>query len=335
MGRFKHEGAESIVNKDGRVVFYMGDDERFEYLYRFITKGTFNPNNPAANRDLLDDGTLSVARFAPDGTLTWLPLVFGQGPLNLANRFNTQADVVIEARRAAALLGATPMDRPEDVQPNRTNNSVYVMLTNNVWRGDARQKANSANWRERDDAANPRNDNQFGHILELLPPLGDHGADTMRWEIVVQCGDPSKAEFGARWNPATSANGWFASPDNCVVDTQGRLWVATDQGTNWGKTGTADGIWALETEGAGRGTGKMFFRCPVGAEMCGPCFTPDSQTLFLSVQHPGADGLQEWAGFGRPSRFEDPGTRWPDFKDGPPRPSVVAVTKQGGGVIGT
>jgi secreted PhoX family phosphatase len=117
-------------------------------------------------------------------------------------------------------------------------------------------------------------------------------------------------------------------PDNAVIDSLGRLWIATD-GNSPKATGRADGVWALETEGAARGTAKLFFRCPNGAELCGPEMTPDAETFFVAIQHPGEseDGKT-------PGTFENPSTRWPDFKDGmPPRPSIVAITKKGGGKI--
>ncbi|TSE05949.1 PhoX family phosphatase [Mesorhizobium intechi] len=321
MGRFKHEGAESIVAKDGRVVFYLGDDERFDYVYKFVTKGTFSANDHAANKDLLDEGTLHVAKFAEDGTVDWLPIVFGQGPLTAENGFAGQADVLIETRRAADLLGATKMDRPEDVQPNGVNGKVYVMLTNN-----SKRKADQV------DAANPRAENAFGHIIEITETDGDFTATKGKWEVLLKCGDPSVADVGATFSTATTAHGWFGMPDNCAVDSAGRLWVATD-GQGPKATGRTDGLWAVDTEGAARATSKLFFRVPIGAEMCGPLFTPDDRTAFVAVQHPG-DGGEDWEGFGRPSYYEDPSTRWPDFKpEMPVRPSVVAITRQGGGKI--
>ena len=233
--------------------------------------------------------------------------------------------MLIETRRAADLLGATPMDRPEDVQPNPVTQKVFVMLTNN-----AKRVAEDV------DTANPRGPNPFGHIVELTPPDGDHAALTFRWDVLVQCGDPSVAEVGAVWNPEISQNGWFASPDNCAIDSEGRLWVSTDQGRYWDMTGTADGLWAVETEGERRGTGRMFFRVPVGAELCGPTFAPDDRSLFLAVQHPAMDGAEKLKGFERRTTFDDPVTRWPDFDPNtPPRPSVVAITKSDGGPIGS
>jgi hypothetical protein len=324
LGRFKHEGAETVLAADGRAVIYSGDDEQFEYVYKFVSADRFDPNDRKANMTLLDNGTLFVARFDDDGKGEWMPLIHGRGPLTAENGFASQADVLIEARRAADLLKATRMDRPEDVEPDPKSGRAWLMLTNNT-----KRKSDQV------DKANPRPDNVFGHIIEMVATAGDHASTTFAWNVLVRCGDPSVAAVDAAWNSATSGSGWFAAPDNCAIDHKGRLWVATDQGSNWSKSGTADGVWALETEGELRGTGRMFFRVPVGAEMCGPCFAPDDKTLFVAVQHPATDGAKAFKGFERNSTFEDPATRWPDFKpDMPPRPSVVAITRKDGGVIG-
>ncbi|MDX6752222.1 PhoX family phosphatase [Geminicoccaceae bacterium 1502E] len=319
LGRFKHEGATSFVNKDGRVVFYSGDDERFDYLYRYVSGGKFDPARGLENGTLLDDGTLYVAKFDEEG-LIWLPLVFGQGPLTAENDFESQADVLIETRRAADLLGATPMDRPEDVEPNPVNGRVYVMLTNN-----SRRKP------EQVDAVNPRGPNRHGHVLELIPPGGegaeaDHTAERYQWEILLMAGNPAEPESGARYGEGTDT--WFSSPDNCAFDPAGRLWISTDQGSSQAKNDIPDGMYACELEGPRRGDVKFFFACPRGAEMCGPEFTPDGSTLFVAVQHPAESGDMS-------STFETPSTRWPDFAEGmPPRPSVVAITRDDGGMIG-
>lgn len=322
MGRFRHEGAETTVSSDGHLVVYSGDDNRFDYQYKYVSGGTVTDETAVFGSPLMSDGTLYVARFDEDGTVAWLPLVHGEGPLTAENGFNSQADVMIDTRIAADLLGATPMDRPEDAQPG-PNGTAYIMLTNNT-----RRKADQVN------AANPRPESSFGHIIEIKEADGNHASTTGTWSILVKCGDPSIEEVGAQWNPETSENGWFGSPDNCAFDADGRLWISTDQGSSWGKTGKSDGLYGLETEGDLRGTSKLFFRCPVGGELCGPYFHDNGETLFLAVQHPGTDGTKDFKGFERNSTFEDPATRWPDFDEAmPPRPSVVVVTKQGGGKI--
>ena len=323
LGRFKHEGAAGIINpKGGQYALYSGDDQINDYCYRFVTTAKVDTRNKLANRDILDSGVLSVAKFHADGTMDWLPLVFGTGPLTPANGFASQADVLIETRRAADLLGATKLDRPEDVEANPRTGYVYVMLTKNATRKP-----------DQVDAANPRADNRHGHILELIPPGGDHSATKFTWNILVKCGDPSVAAVGATFNPATSKDGWFSNPDNCAFDAMGRLWISTD-GNADDFNGRSDGLWAVDTDGAARGTSKHFFRTPAGGEMCGPCFTPDMQTLFLAVQHPAEDG-KEWKAWGKDSTFDNPSTRWPDFKpDLPPRPSIMVITRKGGGKIG-
>jgi secreted PhoX family phosphatase len=315
LGRTKHEGAAGITNSDGRYVVYLGDDERFDYVYKFVTAGKVDTQNRAANFGLLDEGTLYVARYNPDGTGTWIPMIHDQGALTEANGFKSQADVLIETRRAADLLGATKMDRPEDIEANPQTNRVYVMLTNNTRRKE-----------DQIDPANPRANNAFGHIVEMMPEGGNHAATAFTWEVLVKCGDPSVASVGATFSSETTKDGWFGMPDNCAIDSQGRLWISTD-GNNAKATGRADGLWALETEGELRGTSRHFFRVPLGGELCGPFFTPDDESLFLAVQHP-AEVDEEG------STFDNPATRWPDFKDGmPARPSLLVITKQGGGKI--
>jgi secreted PhoX family phosphatase len=214
------------------------------------------------------------------------------------------------------------MDRPEDVEPNPVNGRIYVMLTNNC-----RRKP------EQVDAVNPRADNRHGQVAELIPPGGegaaaDHTADQFAWEMLLLAGNPAEEGSGAKYG-AAGTQAWISSPDNCAFDQQGRLWISTDQGGAQGKNNIPDGMYACDLSGDGRAYVKFFYGVPVGAEMCGPEFTPDGKSLFVAVQHPAEmDGYV--------STFEQPATRWPDFTDGvPPRPSIVVITKDDGGLIGT
>jgi secreted PhoX family phosphatase len=316
LGRFAHEAASCVVDPSGRLVVYMGDDAYDEYLYRYVSNGTVNTEDRAANRALLDDGVLFVARFNGDSTLTWLPLIHGQGPLTAENGFESQADVVIDVRAAADLLGATPMDRPEDVDPHPSTGDVYLVLTKNHRRGTPEGPEL--------DAANPRAENRDGHLIQLAPPGGrgnrQHIADTFMWRVFLMAGPE---ERGGRYPAEPSGDGWFSCPDNLAFDVAGRMWIATDG--NESANGLPDGLWMLDPARGGAPT--HFFAVPMGAECTGPCFTPDGTTLFVSVQHP---ALNSGSSYARPS------TRWPDFSDAlPPRPAVVALRREDGGPIGS
>jgi hypothetical protein len=324
LGRFKHESASCALNADGRVVVYSGDDDEHEHVYRFVTRRPWSPGDPAVNHALLDDGELSVARFDEDGSVEWLPLVHGRGPLTKKNGFDDQADVLIETRRAADLLGATRMDRPEDIEVHPYGR-VYVMLTKNKRRTEA-------------EPGNPRVDNRTGHVLELVPPSDDHGqadhaARKYSWSVLFLGGDHRKKKADAgRYHPETSKHGWLACPDNAAIDPQGRLWVATDGCPK--SAGFADGVWACDLDGPGRALTRRFLRSPVGSEVCGPCFTPDAKTFFVAIQHPGVAN-KKGKGEGKHT-FDDPTSRFPDYDEElPPRAAVMAIVREDDGVIGS
>jgi uncharacterized protein len=315
LGRFRHEAQTFVIAPDGRVVCYTGDDARFEYIYKFVTDGTYDPANRAANMDILDSGTLYVAKFNDDGSGEWMPLVYGQGPLTVDNGFYNQADVLVKTRQAADALGATKMDRPEDMEPNPVNKKVYVALTNNTKRGvDAGAPG--------PDAANPRADNKYGHIIEFTEQNDDHAALAFNWEIFILCGDPADPEtetyFAGYPKERVSK---ISAPDNVAFDTVGNLWIATD---GMGKTlGVNDGIFAVPVAGPERGRVTQFLSSVKGSEVCGPEFNTDDTALFLNVQHPGEGGT-----------YDEPVSTWPDGT-APPRPSLVVVQAEDGSPIPT
>lgn len=314
LGRSKHECATTTVARNGQVAVYSGDDERFDYLYKFVTNGIYNPDNRAANMDLLDSGTRYVAKFNPDGTGEWIPMIHGRGPLTTANGWRNQADVCIRGRLAADALGATRMDRPEDVEVNPVTGIVYLVCTNNTNRATGTNPGT--------DAANPRANNRWGHIIEIQEAGNDHTATTFRWGIFMLCGDPEQAAHGTFFAGAPKEKvAPIAAPDNICFDRQGNLWIGTDGMDS--PLGFNDAIYACVVEGPERGTLKPFLQVPIGAETCGPTITPDGETFFLAIQHPGEGGT-----------FEAPVSRWP-YGDRA-RPGVIFVKKSWGrGPIGS
>lgn len=341
LGRFMHESAACAVARDGRVAVYMGDDDAFEYVYKFVTARAWDRRPGASTHDLLDTGVLHVARFDADGTGEWLPLVHGQGPLTAKNGFADAGEVMIKARNAADLLGATAMDRPEDIAVHPSSGRVYVALTKNPDRSIDAQRGTHAG-REIDrrvDAANPRPRNEQGHVLEIHEDADDAAALRFRWNLFLLPGDPDVPDGRYLQRESDVAPGRLgatdtyyagyaggakpapmACPDNLGFDAAGNLWIVTD-----GKQprGHNNGAFVVPVEGPERGFLRQFMSGPVGAEICGCEFTPDGETLFLSVQHPGEGGT-----------LAQPISHWPDGDGLPPRPSVVAVRRNGGGRIG-
>lgn len=335
LGRFAHEGASPVIAGNGRVAVYMGDDDKFEYVYKFISKGRFDPKDRAANRNLLDRGTLHVARLDASGKGQWLPLVFDpKGPLNAAAGFRDQADVLIKARMAAYLLGATPMDRPEDVEANPATGRIYIACTRNESR-TVEPGTVTYGGREIDtapNAANPRSANRFGHIIEITEAGADHTSLEFAWEVFLLAGDPAGGRLITDMNRVQPDSAYYAgyakaedlspigSPDNVGFDRAGNLWIVTDGAQ---PNGGNDGCWVTPTVGPNRGRLQQFMSGPRGCEVCGVQFAPDDETLFISIQHPGAGGSTAV-----------PRSHWPDGGDSQPRASVIAIRKEGGGVIG-
>ncbi len=311
LGRIKHEGANVVIADDGHVVAYMGDDERGEYLYKFVSAGTFDARTGKGarrrNMELLSTGTLYVARLTGngteddlyDGTGEWIPLCSDTESFVDGMSVN---DVLIFTRLAADEVAPTRMDRPEDVEPNLVNGRVYAALTNNTQRGSTFPV----------DEANPISGNKNGYVLEMDPDGGDHTADTFTWVLFLVCGDPDDAEtyFGGYDKDQVSP---ISCPDNVAFDDDGNLWISTDGNA----LGSNDGVFRVPVAGAQRGHVEQFLTVPRGAEACGPLLTDRNRSLFFAVQHPGE---------GDDSTFESPMSTWPHTNDFP-RPSVCVAFK--------
>jgi uncharacterized protein len=326
LGRAAHEGAWIALTRDNRAVVYSGEDARFEYIYKFVTRDKIKPagnglSAAQANRELLDHGTLYVARFDADGRGRWLPMVHGQGPLTAANGFADPGEVVIKSRQASDLLGATKMDRPEWIAIDQQRGEVYCTLTNNSSRG-AKDMPGV-------DAANPRANNVMGNIIRWKED-GDFDAATFAWDHLVLAGDPGNARAEAKGNVKGDM---FACPDGLVLDARGVLWIQTDAHATQMYKGELQRIGNNQMLACDRSTGEIrrFLTGPVNCEVTGATLTPDGRTMFINIQHPGET----------PSDRSDPAepakySNWPDYKaGGRPRSSTVVIRRVDGGVIGT
>jgi secreted PhoX family phosphatase len=327
MGRFKHEGANVRVDADGTVVAYMGDDERFDYLYKFVARRKYRPGKSAAarrhNLRILTSGDLYVAKFSgtlkPDahnlGRGTWIPLTLN-GRSMVSGM--TEDEVLVYTRLAADKVGATPMDRPEDVEPNLKTGKVYMACTNNTDRGKPGKPG--------PDAPNPRALNKDGHIIELTEHRNRASATTFAWNIFLLCGNPSEAGSRTYFAGYDGPVSPIACPDNLAFDSSGdNLWVATDGQPSAIKY--ADGLFLVPLTGRERGHVEQFLAVPEGAETTGPVIHDRDGSVFVAVQHPGEDGtwdaqqsfFPDYVAAGeRPRRGEWRG----------PRPSVVQVTRK-------
>ncbi len=327
LGRFKHEGANVSIAADGRAVVYMGDDERGDYVYKFVSRDRFDPSETQTarrhNLTLLTSGTLYVARFTGDGTEDGV--YDGQGEwIRLASDTESfvdgmsVSDVLIDTRLAADKVSPTRMDRPEDIQPNPVNGKVYCALTNNSDRGskhptDEANPLASSMVREKLGAPlSPASGNRNGYVLELTETDGDAASTSFAWDLMLVCGDPEAPETYFAGYPKEQVSP-ISCPDNVAFDAVGNLWIATDGNV----LGSNDGLFRVPVDGPERGKVQQFLTVPVGAETCGPLISEDQLSVFAAVQHPGeTDG----------ATFENQSSTWP-HTDPFPRPSVIVAYK--------
>jgi secreted PhoX family phosphatase len=317
LGRFDHENTDYMLDADNSMAIYMGDDSTPGCAYKFVASGKYNPNDRAANRTLLDSGTLYAARFNADGTGQWLELTQGRNglttgaqdpgnhtqssvpPVPVTFDFNTQADVLLNTKGAARVAGATLMDRPEWVSVGQ-DRKIYMTFTKNGSRVNA-------------DAANPRANNAHGHILRWTEDGDSAKALTFKWDVFLLAGDP---RFTTASHQGNIVGDTFSSPDGLGVDPQGRLWVQTDADTGSTITNTF-GNNAMYYVDQKTKESRRFLVGPNGCEITGLTYTPDLTTFFINVQHPG-------------------GT-WPSNVQGnslPPRSATIVVRRTDGKPVG-
>jgi len=307
LGRFKHENAEVVIAGNGHVVVYLGDDERGEFLYKFVSNGTYSAGGD--NTDLLEDGSIFVAKFADDMRGEWVELT------PAATGMKSQAEICIHTRQAASAVGATTMDRPEWVAANPNKVEAYCCLTNNKNRG---KKPNKGGDETPVGGPNPRAGNNYGQIVRWIPDNGDHTATGFAWDLFVTAGNPTVHADAYAGSKNVTADNTFNSPDGLAFDSTGMLWIQTDgkysnagdfanQGNNQMLVGDPE-------------TGEIhrFMVGPNECEVTGISWSPDRKTVFVGLQHPGEKGNSHFPGGGSSL----------------PRSVVIAIQRDGGGLVG-
>jgi len=307
LGRFKHENAEVVVAHNGHVVVYLGDDERGEFLYKFVSAKPMTAGGD--NSDLLEEGKLYVARFYEDGKGRWLEL----NPETTGMK--SQAEICIYTRQAASAVGATTMDRPEWVAANPKKVEAYCCLTNNKNRG---KKTNAGGDATPVGGPNPRKDNKYGQIVRWIPDNADHYSNTFAWDLFVIAGNPTVHTDDRKGSNNVTADNMFNSPDGLAFDSNGLLWIQTD------------GKYSNKDDFAGQGNNQMLVADPatgeikrflVGPKECevtGITWSGDRRTLFVGIQHPGEKGDSHFPGGG----------------NSVPRSSIIAINRKDGEKIG-
>ncbi|MDH2592309.1 PhoX family protein [Acinetobacter nosocomialis] len=354
LGRFAHEDSACRAVAGQPIAFYMGDDSRGEYIYKFVSSAVWDTKDInggyAAGDKYMNSGKLYVAKFNNDGSGQWIELAYGKNGLNESNTtypFKSQAEVVTFARLAADSVGATKMDRPEWATVNPINGEIYVTLTNNSNRGKdyPTDAANPRNYTDLYAGTKEQKGNVNGHIIRFREAYDKTTAETFKWDIYL---------FGAEASMASNINlsgltdnNDFSSPDGMWFDPRGVLWIETDDGAYTDVTNCmmlaalpgqiGDGGAATTSNGQQTITGakvtdatlRRFLVGPKQCEITGIAMTPDYKAIFINVQHPGEDS----ASYAKPESNWPATQKDPSNKTARPRSATVVITRKDGGVI--
>ncbi|HCQ62247.1 MAG TPA: phosphatase [Acinetobacter nosocomialis] len=354
LGRFAHEDSACRAVAGQPIAFYMGDDSRGEYIYKFVSTAVWDTKDInggyAAGDKYMNSGKLYVAKFNNDGSGQWIELAYGKNGLNESNTtypFKSQAEVVTFARLAADSVGATKMDRPEWATVNPINGEIYVTLTNNSNRGKdyPTDAANPRNYTDLYAGTKEQKGNVNGHIIRFREADDKTTAETFKWDIYL---------FGAEASMASNINlsgltdnNDFSSPDGMWFDPRGVLWIETDDGAYTDVTNCmmlaalpgqiGDGGAATTSNGQQTITGakvtdatlRRFLVGPKQCEITGIAMTPDYKAIFINVQHPGEDS----ASYAKPESNWPATQKDPSNKTARPRSATVVITRKDGGVI--